>query len=285
MTIATWTPHAPVRSRERPSLRFAAFMLGLVVAAGGAGSACARAVFVPPAGPGVSAPDGPAAWTEATGSCRNATSYAAAIRLSGRAGGQRLWPVTVDTAVLADQSIYLGATAAGRGVFVLAGSGGRATLWLRREQRTVAAAPAEILDAVVGVSLTPRDLLAVLSGCGVMPGDVTSAERHGALLTVQLPGARVHLTRRGGRWRVKGAENSSFVVECADAGDPLPRELWLWPATRSASDPSTSLHLIVEDPEAGGQIPVSVFRLPAAAGEATPMTLDELRSGAPWKNR
>jgi len=260
-------------------------VIALVVGASGAGSSCARAVFVPPAGPGVSAPDGPAAWTEATQHCRNATSYMAAIRLSGRAGGERLWPVAIETAVLADQSIYLGATAAGRGVFILAGSEGRATLWLRREQRTVAGTPAEILDAVVGVALSPRDLLAILSGCGVTAVDVTSAERHGTLLTVHLAGTRVHLARRGGRWRIKAAETSSFVVEYADNDDPLPRELWIWPAMRSASGPSASLHLKVEDPQVDGDVPMSVFRLPGSAAGATPMTLDELRSGAPWKNR
>jgi len=266
--------------------RFARGVLIAVVAgACGAGGACARAVFAPPAGPGTNAPDGPAAWTEATEPCRSAASYMAAIRLSGRAGGARLWPVTIDTAVLADQSIYLGATAAGHGVFVLAGSAGRATLWLRREQRTVAATPAEILDAVVGVALSPRDLLAILSGCGVTPAAVTSAERHGALLTVHLAGTRVHLARRGGRWRIKAAETSSFVVEYADHEDPLPRELWIWPATRSTSDPSASLHLKVEDPQLDGDVPMTVFRVPAGAAGATPMTLDELKSGAPWKNR
>jgi tetratricopeptide (TPR) repeat protein len=90
------------------------------------------------------------------GRCRGARSYTAALRLSGRVGDQRIWPpIAVDTAVTADQSIYMGATVAGRSLFVLAGSVSRATLWLRQEQRVVTAPPAEIIEAMLGVSLPP----------------------------------------------------------------------------------------------------------------------------------
>jgi hypothetical protein len=106
---------------------------------------CTRAMFKPPAGPGAPAPDAAAAWAEATDGCHGLRSYAGVLRASGRVGGARLWPVSIDVAVLADQSIYLGATAAGRSLFLLAGTGGSATLWLRDEQRTVTAPPADIL--------------------------------------------------------------------------------------------------------------------------------------------
>ncbi len=244
---------------------------------------CSRAVFQPPVGPGDPAPDAPAAWADATAGCRDLQSYSAALRASGRVGDARLWPIGIEVAVLANQSIYLGATAAGRAIFLLAGAGDDATLWLRREQRTVTAPPARIMDAIMGVPVTPADLLGVLTGCVAAQADLIRAVRHGRLLTIETAGARVHLASRSGRWRVRAAETSAFTVEYADAPAALPQELWLWPASGAGSP--AAIHLTVSDARINEPVPASVFRVPAGAAEATPMTLDELRSGALWKNR
>ena len=109
-------------------------ILTLVVATSGVAAGCVRAVFVAPAGPGVPAPEAPAAWAEATAGCRSARSFAAALSVSG-AWAERVWPVAIEAAVTADQSIYLSATAVGNAVFVLAGTADQATLWLRRDNR------------------------------------------------------------------------------------------------------------------------------------------------------
>lgn len=240
-----------------------------------------RAMFVPPAGPGTPAPDAATAWAEATAGCRNLQSYVATLRASGRVGGQRLWPVNIETAVLPDESIYLSATAAGRGLFVLAGTGNRAALWLRREQRIVTAAPADIVEALMSVRLSPSDLLMVLTGCATKL-EIAQASRHGGLLTIETAGARVHLERLGGRWQAKAIETNAFTVEYAQITGPLPQELWLWPAAGPGA--SASIHLTMSDAEVNGQVPASVFRMPAGAAAATPMTLEELKTGAPWKH-
>src|SRR4029453_14562520 len=102
---------------------------------------------------------------EATKECRDVRTVVSTLRVSGRVSDARLWPLTVEVAVVLNQSIYLGATASGKPVFLLAGTPARATLWLRTEDRSVTAAPAQILNALVGVSLSPDDLAGVLSGC------------------------------------------------------------------------------------------------------------------------
>ena len=244
---------------------------------------CNRAVFQPPAGPGEPAPEAAAAWADATAGCRGLQSYSAALHVSGRVGDARLWPIGIEVAVLADQSIYLGATAAGRSLFVLAGAGDHATLWLRREERTVTATPAQIMDAIMGVPVTPGDLLGVLTGCVAAPADLARAARHGRLLTIEMAAARVHLAARNGHWHVRAAQTNAFTVEYADTQAALPQELWLWPA--SSAGASASIHLIVSDARINESVPASVFRVPAGAAAATPMTLEELKSGALWKNR
>ena len=256
--------------------------LGLCVWVCVTASSCTRALFVPPAGPGAPAPEAAAAWAEATAGCRTAQAYVAALRVSGRFGSERLWPVSIEAAVTADRSIYLGANAGGQSVFVLAGTANRATLWLRRDERVVAAAPADIMDAIVGVSIPPDQLLAVLTGCVARSFDMTRAARHGRLLSVDTSDARLHLEQRDGQWRVKFAETDAFVVEFGAHDGALPKEIWMWSVRGRV--PAASLRFVVTDPEVNGQIDPAVFQLPRGAAAASPLTLEELRAAGPWKD-
>ena len=256
--------------------------LGLLLIAGT--PACAtRAMFVPPAGPGTPVPYAAAAWTEATASCRQARSYAAAVRASGKFGSERLWPVGIDIAVTIDQSIYLAANAVGRSLFVLAGTGNRATLWLRQEERVVTAAPAEIMDAIAGMSLAPDRLLAVFTGCVARSFTITGAALHGRLLAVDTADARVYLEQSQGRWRTKAATTDAFVVEFAGYQGVLPGEVWIWSV--EGREPASSVRFVISDPEIDGQIPAGVFQVPRGAAGAKPLTLEELRAAGPWKER
>ena len=176
-------------------------------------TACARKMFVPPVGPGVPAADADAAWAEATRDCRAARTFTGDLRLSGRAGGERLWPVSLESAVTSDESIYLGATVAGRSIFALAGTAARAGLWLRSDRRVVTAPPGDIVDALIGVPLEPSRWLAVLTGCVTRNADLEESARYGKLLTVRTRDARVHLARRGPSWRTVAGEAEGFVIE------------------------------------------------------------------------
>jgi hypothetical protein len=244
-------------------------------------ASCTRAMFVAPAGPGDAAPDAAAAWTEATAGCRDARSFVAAVRASGKVGQERVWPVSLELAVTADQSIYISATAVGNSVFVLAGTANRATLWLRHDNRAVTAAPADIMEALVGVPLSPARLMAVLTGCVARSLDVVSAARYPNLLAIHTADARVFLAQTGGTWRTTAAEADRFTVEFARKSSAQPDDIWLW--AQPAPGQTASLHLTVTDGQINGPVPPNVFQAPAGAQAAAPMTLDELRAAGPWK--
>lgn len=239
-----------------------------------------RSMFVPPAGPGESVPDPSAAWEQATNGCRDLRSVVSSQRVSGRVGAARVWPLTIDAAVLADQSIYLSATASGKPIFLLAGSASRATLWLRTEERAITAEPAAILNALIGVSLSPDEMLGVLSGCVARGASIARASRHGASMTVETSAGRAFLDERAGQWAVRAFDTHGITAEFVAPGRAVPQDIWLW---SGAGGSSASLHLNVTERELNGTVPPEVFRVPSGAQAAAPMTLEEL--AAMWKNR
>jgi hypothetical protein len=240
-------------------------------------------MFVPPAGPGVPATNAAEAWTSATGSCRQARNYQAALRVSGRAGDQRIPGLRVDTALTSDGNIYMSATASGQSIFLLAGSASQATLWLRREERAVIAAPGAILEALLGVPLSPERLLAVFAGCITSNFEMASSAQHDRLLLVQTPDARVYLEPHDAGWRARAGEVEGFTVELGRKTMALPEKVWIW--TASGRTPQARLDVTVTDAEVNGTIPPAVFTPPAGAGRATPMTLEELRESRQRKER
>lgn len=253
--------------------------VGLALAA----TACGHPMFAPPSGPGTPVVDAAGSWAAATAGCRGAKSYAAALRMSGRVGDQRIWPpIAVDTAVTADHSIYMGATVAGRSIFLLAGSVDRATLWLRREQRVVTAPPAEIIEAILGISLPPGRLLAIFTGCLTRDATMTAAARYGRLLTIDTPDGRVHLERRDAGWQTRAGEAEGFIVEFARETSSFPQKIWI--RSVPGREPRAALDITVSDVEVNGRVPPAVFEAPAGAAAAQPMTIEELRSAGPWKD-
>ena len=242
---------------------------------------CGHKIFVPPAGPGV-ATDASAAWTAATASCRSAEHYSAALKVSGRAGSQRIWRLAIDTAVTPTQ-IYMGATFSGQPVFVLAGSEKDATLWLRREQRVVKAPAGDIIEAILGLKMPPDRLLALLTGCATRNLEVTAATSHNAIVAVQTADTRVFLERQGTVWRTRGAEADGYRVEFLWKTAALPDKVWI--ESTPGREPAAKLDVSVTDPSTSDPIPATVFTAPAGAASAEPMTLDELRSAGSWRKK
>lgn len=246
-------------------------------------SGCAHATFVVPAGPGEPAPDAPSAWASASAGCADVQAFVAGARASGKVGTQRVWPVSLEVAVNASDSIYLSATVAGNSVFVLAGTGNRASLWLRHDNRVVAATPAEIMEAVVGVSLSPRQLLGILTGCVTPSAEPAGAVRHKDLISMSTPDGRVYLSQVARQWQVRAATTNAFLVEFERRAGRQPDDVWI--TSRGAGSLPASLHLAITDGQANAPIPPTVFQLPPAANSAAPMTLEELRAAGPWKDR
>ena len=257
-------------------------LLSIVLAACAIGAAACggRKMFVPPAGPGEPLQDASAVWDAATKDCRDLRSLVSSLRVSGHVGDARVWPLTVEAAVLSNQSIYLGATASGRPIFLLTGSNARATLWLRTDDRAVTGPLSEILRTLMGVSLGIDDMLNVLSGCPARGGDGTQAMRHGALATIESGAGRAFLEQRAGEWNVRAIERTGFTAEFVPPGRSVPQDIWLW---SGAGTTPAALHLTVTERDLNREIPADFFRVPEGAQAARPMTLEELASM--WKNR
>ena len=165
-------------------------------------AACAPKVNLAlPAGAGTPLADLAVAEQAARASCRMHPAITAELRLSGRIDGERVRG-TLQVGVTRDAMRLEGLAPFGAPVFVLAAQPGGAVLLLPRETAVARGDSAlELLDAAVGVALTPQDLLAIVSGCGVADWNVSGgATFSGGWTRLDLDQARA-LWLRGGRGR------------------------------------------------------------------------------------
>ena len=210
-----------------------------------------------PAGDGTPVLDATAAEEAARASCRAPAALTADLRLSGRIDGDRVRG-TLQVGVTKDSMRLEGLAPFGAPVFVLAARAGQAVLLLPRETAVARGeSAAELLDAVVGVPLSPADLLAIVSGCGLAEWKVRGAASFGDTWTrldvddarrlwlrAQPGGAPVIVAAEDGRWRIEytragagwpsairlqrtaasggGATDAVFAVDAPEALDALP---------------------------------------------------------------
>jgi hypothetical protein len=258
-----------------PRFRGSVMAIALAVAL----PACATHRFEVPGGPGVPAPEAPAIWSKAIAGCRGASTYSAEIRLSGRVGAGRPFKATILGGFSAGGGIRLEMVAPfGAPAFVLAGSGPDATLLLPRDRRWLRAAPDAIVEALIGLRLGPRSLLALLSGCVDPSNELIGSERYGDTIAAMLPGGRAFLRQQGPMWRVVAADLGALGVEYRAVSGSLPTDVRL--ATPAGRTPAVALSLSIRQVEVNGVIDASTFSVAVPAG-ATPLTLDELRTSGP----
>jgi hypothetical protein len=259
----------------------AAFALALVALAG-----CAPGRLSLPSGIGTPLSDPAPVLDEAIGHCAGLRTFTAEIRLSGRAGGQRI-RVRLIAGLAAPDGIRLEAVApVGQPIFILASAGDRTTLLLPRDDRVLTGQPpAAILEALAGVSVTPPVLRSLLAGC---PG--TAIDRDGVraigsewAVAAMADGGTAYFRRLDGRWRLAALRGSSLEVEMAPGAEPQPASVRLTnPPGRDGA--SFDLVLRLEQVETNGAVPDEAFtvRVPA---DAVPMTLGELRQAGPLRDR
>jgi hypothetical protein len=193
------------------------FAVCLVVSA--CAGACAPARLALPSGSGTPVSDFAEAFSSATATCRGIKSLTAELGLSGRAGQQRLRG-TVLAGFGSDAVRLEGVAPFGAPVFILVGVKDRGTLLLPRDRRVLdGAAPGEILKALIGVDLSPGDLLAAITGCVKADAAPLSARSYGSeWLVVDLTGGGMaYLHREGAEWRVAGTRigSADFHEWCA----------------------------------------------------------------------
>jgi outer membrane biogenesis lipoprotein LolB len=231
--------------------------------------------FAIPAGPGVPAPDAVTIWQAARASCQTVRTFSSELRVSGRIGAERR-SATVHVGLTDAGQIRLEVPAPfGRPVFTLAGNEGRATL-VTRDNHTLTAPARDIVDALTGLSLDPRALLAVLSGCGAF-SDVTAAGTRYEDIVAVTTGDRQRLYFRaaGEGWQVAAAELPGLIIDYAV------RKSGPWPARLRASssgDQGVPIDLTITQSQvvANESFPDGAFTLTPPAN-AIPLTLDELR--------
>jgi hypothetical protein len=249
----------------------------IAAAALAAAAGCASRAFVHPSGPGIPAPDAADVWENVSSACRGLSGVQAALGLTGRIGDQRipgLAGATLYAAVSSAGAIGLEARVSSQLAFRMGGTAERATLFLPADNRVVVAPAADIVDALVGVRVTPERLLALLGGCMTRSDVVTRAARHAALLEVGTADATVFLEQRGGSWGVRAAAADGLVMEYRRSGNQI-RDIVLDSAPGSASD--VSLVLRLKQFDLAPNLAPAMFTV-AVPDDARPMTVEELRA-------
>jgi hypothetical protein len=243
-------------------------------------TSCApRASFSIPTGAGVPAPEAALAWTQASEACRGADSLSAELRVTGKAAQQRLHSATLHGAVTSRDQIYFEMPVPfGAPGFVLAGTGARATLLLPRDKRVLTARADDIVEALVGLKLGPKQLLAVLAGCVDQSAQVSEAQRFGDLIAVTTPAGRVFLREGPGGWRVAAAATGTLIVDYQKLAGLWPSQVRI--TTAAGATPALDLSIGLSQVEINGQLDASIFS-PNVPVDATPLTLQQLRDAGP----
>jgi hypothetical protein len=255
------------------------FTVLAVVVAGG----CARRPPALPTGAGAPYPDYAAAYAQATGRCRDVSTFAALLELSGRAGGSRLPRTRIEAGFAAPARIRLEGTAGfGRPLFILVARRAEdATLVLPRDKRVLSEAPAAaIIEALTGVALGADELRGIVSGCG--PGLVkpVSARSHeGGWVAIDGGDQMAWLRQIDGTWRVVATERGGIENRYLEFQDGRPSVIRIRaPATSSGG--ATDLTIRVSDVDINVPLGPEVFQVEIPE-DASPLTLEELRRAGP----
>ena len=239
-------------------------------------TACGQPRVTLPGGAGAPAPDFEAAYAQARSACDSVRVMQAELGLSGRASGQRMRGRVL--AGLVPGALRLeGVAPFGAPVFILVADGGKGTLLLSRERRVVLDAPPEdILDAIVGITLVPDDLRAVLAGCVRATTDSTGARAYGSeWLAVDLAaGGTIYLRRDAGVWRIVAGRYSGLEIDYPAFQGDRPSQIVL-------RGPDLNLTLALNQVEINGDLPRDQLVALKIPDGVTPLSLEQLRKSAP----
>jgi hypothetical protein len=250
-------------------------------------AACAshRPTLALPTAPGTALPDADAIAAAAFPQCAGLTTLTAEIRLSGRAGREKLRGKLV-AGFKAPDAIRVEAVAPfGQPVFILAAAGADATLLLPRDGRVLRqAAPAAILEALAGIALAPAELLPLLAGCPSLSPSLTRPESRGPDWAVFTDADRtVYLHRTAGQWRLAAVAGPALVAEYDAWTGRQPASVHLRDGGPGGAAERVDLRLALSQVETNVELPADAFRVNVPA-DASPLSLDELRETGPMRD-
>jgi outer membrane biogenesis lipoprotein LolB len=246
-------------------------------------AACAPKTLKLPDGPSTPLDDPSAIVQEAFGHCGALRSLTLEIGLSGKVGTIRLRG-RLQAGFRAPDAIRLEAVAPfGAPFFILAGSDGKATLLLPRDDRVLTdAKPAAVIDALAGLDLSPADLRAWLAGCPGPAIDVKGARAYGRQwAAIDTADGRVAWVRRMDRWRLAAATADRLSIEFADHVGTQPQRVRIR-TDAIASAPAVDARLALSQVETNVELSAAAFTVNVPQ-KAVPITLEELRASGPLR--
>jgi len=259
----------------------AALLTAGLVAAG-----CSPAPLRLPAGAGRPEPDAGRILSSALAHCESLHSISAEAGLSGRAGGRRLRGRLILGIEMPDAMRLEAVAPFGPPVFILAARQASGILLLPRDDRVLMrASPAEVLEALAGVSLSPADLGSLLAGC--VPGETPSAARaigdEWIVFGEPADATHVYLRRRDTAWRVAAVERPDLVAAFEGSTGAQPSTVRLQGRGAGGSQ-AFDLSLELSQVELNAPIPPEAFTVKVPS-DAIPITLEELRQSGPMRDK
>jgi outer membrane lipoprotein-sorting protein len=243
---------------------------------------CAKRQLTLPTGASTPLADFAAIHADMSKSCAGVRTLTAELGLSGRAGDQKLRGRALAGFKTPDAMRLEGLAPFGPPAFILAASGGNATLLLPRDDRVLRGADeGQILGALTGVTLSPADLLAILTGCVVpTPKAVNGGEHGNNWRSIQLEGdATLFLQRSRDGWQLRAARRDGWQIEYTTWQGAWPRAVRLI----SAQAPAVDLTAEIAQLETNTEIDAKAFAVDVPSS-AQPITLEQLRQAGPLRD-
>ena len=243
-------------------------------------TACAARAPGRPSAPGVPHPPAVDFFSAATTRCSGLTTFTAALRLSGKAGDERLRG-TLLTGLAAPESLRFEAVAPfGQPFFILAGNAGRATLLLPREDMVLADAQVpDVLERLTGLRLGAEDLRMLLTGCLALPASPRDGLLYARDWQSVVVGAKTiaYLRTIDGQPRIVAADDGEWHVDYSQFQNDWPRQVRI----RSVAG-DVDMTAALEDVSINTKIDSRAFEV-TIPPDAAPITLDHLRSVVPLR--
>jgi hypothetical protein len=242
--------------------------------------ACAAGLPKRPEGPGAPNPAALTAFESATRHCAGLKTLSTEIRLSGRAGGERLRG-TLHAGLAAPGALRFEAVAPfGPPVFVLAGRENRATMLFPRDRRVLEDVPlADVLDRLTALALDADAIRRVLTGCLADTAPTAGRAWGGGWMAVTL-GSEItaYLRAANGQTVVAAADYGPWLVDYADHGSGFARTVRI----RSREPGRVDATARLEQLEVNVAIDDGAFVVEVPP-EAERITLNDLRAIAPLR--